>query len=171
MTEKSLTLRIEEAFSRALTNAHSTFNNINVVQDNQVLQTFSDGEFDSVVKRFEEEREEIDYNILIDLLDLDQQSVYLKYACDNRMIMHNDKIRLNVSLRFVPNNGIYLITEPYIDIERWESSTTNAIIYLDESVWDISEFGEDELFDFMPVQERDLNDITFNNLKLVDFSK
>ena len=171
MTEKSLTLQIEEAFSKTLINAHSAFNNINVVQDNNVLQTFSDGEFDNIVKHFEESQEELTYDILIDLLDLDQKSLYLRHACDNRMIMHNDNIRLNVALRFIPNDGIYLLTEPYIDIERFESSTTNAIIYLDESVWDISEFGEDELFDFLPVQDHDLDDITFNDLKLVDLSK
>ena len=171
MTNKSLTLQIEEAFSKALMNAHSSLSNISVIQDNAVLQTFSDGEFANVVKQFEESQEELTYDILIDLLDLDQQSLCLRHACDNRMILHNDKINLNVSLRFVPNDGIYLLTEPYIDIERFESSTTNAIIYLDESIWDISEFGEDELFDFLPVQDRDLDDITFDNLKLVDFSK
>lgn len=171
MTEKSLILQIEEAFSKALTNAHSTFSNISVVQDNSVLQTFSDGEFNDVVNRFEGSQEEINYDILIDLLDLDQQSIYLRHACDNRIILHNDEIKLNVSLRFVPNDGIYLLTEPYIDIERFESSTTNAIIYLDESIWDISEFGDDELIDFLPVQDNDLKDITFDGLKLVDLSK
>lgn len=171
MTENSLILQIEEAFSKALTNAHSAFSNIKVVQDNNVLTTFSDGEFNDVVKRFEESQEEITYDILIDLLDLDQQGMYLRHACDNRIILHNDEIKLNVSLRFVPNDGIYLLTEPYIDIERFESSTTNAIIYLDESIWDISEFGDDELIDFLPVQDNDLKDITFDGLKLVDLSK
>lgn len=71
----------------------------------------------------------------------------------------------------MPNDGIYLLTEPYIDIERFESSTTNSIIYLDERIWDISEFGEDELFDFLPVQDDDLKDITFDDLKLVDVNK
>lgn len=171
MTNKSLTLQIEEAFSKAFMNAHSAFSNISVIQDNNVLETFSDGEFNNVVKRFEESQEEFDYDILIDLLDLDQESMYLRYACDNRMIYHNDEIKLNVSLRFVPNDGIHLLTEPYIDIERFESSTTNAIIYLDERIWDISEFGEDELFDFLPVQDDDLKDITFDDLKLVDVNK
>lgn len=171
MTNKSLTLQIEEAFSKALINAHSALSNIAVIQDNSVLETFSDGEFNNVVKRFEESQEEFDYDILIDLLDLDQESMYLRYACDNRMILHNDEIKLNVSLHFVPNDGIYLLTEPRIDIERFESSTTNAIIYLDESIWDISEFGDDELFDFLPVQDDDLKDITFDDLKLVDLSK
>lgn len=169
--QKPLALQIEEAFSKALMNVHSSLSNITVIQDNAVLQTFSDGEFANIVTRFEESQEELTYDILIDLLDLDQQSLYLRHACDNRMILHNDKINLNVSLQFVPNDGIYLLTEPYIDIERFESSTTNAIIYLDESIWDISEFGEDELFDFLPVQDRDLDDITFDNLKLVDLNK
>ena len=171
MTNKSLTLQIEEAFSKAFMNAHSAFSNIAVIQDNNVLETFSDGEFNNVVKHFEESQEELTYDILIDLLDLDQESMYLRYACDNRMIYHNDEIKLNVSLRFVPNDGIHLLTEPYIDIERFESSTTNAIIYLDERIWDISEFGEDELFDFLPVQDDDLKDITFDDLKLVDLNK
>ena len=171
MTNKSLTLQIEAAFSKALINAHSAFSNINVVQDNNVLETFSDGEFNNVVKRFEESQEELTYDILIDLLDLDQESMYLRHACDNRIILHNDEIKLNVSLHFVPNDGIYLLTEPYIDIERFESSTTNAIIYLDESIWDISEFGDDELIDFLPVQDNDLKDITFDGLKLVDLNK
>lgn len=171
MTNKSLTLQIEEAFSKALMNTHSAFSNIVVIQDNNVLETFSDGEFNNVVKRFEESQEELTYDILIDLLDLDQESMYLRHACDNRMILHNDEIKLNVSLHFVPNDGIYLLTEPYIDIERFESSTTNAIIYLDERIWDVSEFGEDELFDFLPVQDNDLKDITFDDLKLVDVNK
>ena len=171
MTEKSLVSQIEEAFSKALMNTHSAFSNIAVIQDNNVLETFSDGEFNNVVKRFEESQEEITYDILIDLLDLDQQSMYLRHACDNHIILHNDEIKLNVSLHFVPNDGIYLLTEPYIDIERFESSTTNAIIYLDESIRDISEFGDDELIDFLPVQDNDLKDITFDGLKLVDLNK
>ena len=151
MTNKSLTLQIEEAFSKALINAHSALSNIAVIQDNSVLETFSDGEFNNAVKRFEESQEEFDYDILIDLLDLDQESIYLRYVCDNRMILHNDEIKLNVSLHFVPNDGIYLLTEPYIDIER-SKVVRQMQSYISMKVYWTFLIGDDELFDFLPVR-------------------
>lgn len=171
MTEKSLTLQIEEALSKALIDGHSAFNDMSLVQENSIIEAYGDGQFEEVVKTFEETQENDTYKFEIDLADLDPEDKYITNACNMCYMNVDDRVKLNVTLEFLTNDGVYVTIKPTINESYGHGDSQYRIMFVNgESMYE-DELSEDEIDDFSCAYSACFNDIAFSHLKLVDFNK
>lgn len=195
MTNKSLTLQIEEAFSKALINAHYANREDLFDEFPEVL---------NAAKEFLEKQEPVECEFeIFDMFDEDEQMY--SSAFDGKLVESDTNISLDVSMLFRPNDGVYLsntvrfrpvgiggpATEFYVydggECMEFEDYARAVAADELEDVCEYDEYGElietdafddaldtlkDKIYDNLPrASASDFDDIAFNEVVLLDFSK